>query len=159
MLAVMADLETREPGGAVLDVAIALGVGAGRVVWRAGRVATGPLRPALRPRNWPRRVRLLAETGHQQRADAAEAAVRLFCRVTPPAVLMVLDELDVTSIVREVLDEIDLPEIIRVSTGSVAGDTVRDARIAVMSADDVVSRWSHRMHRGGRARAAPGDRG
>jgi hypothetical protein len=52
----------------------------------------------------------------------------------------VIDRIDVIGIVEEVLDVIDLPAIIRDSTGSMASETVRGARMTSISADDAISK-------------------
>lgn len=111
---------------------------------------------ALRPENWPIGVRTLAETGYQQRRRATAEAVRVFRKTAPAVVTVVLDELDLVGIVREVVDKIDLPEIIRSSTGSVAGETVRDARVQIMAADEVVAQWAGRVFHPRSGRARPG---
>ena len=48
----------------------------------------------------------------------------------------VIDRLDVVDIAEEVINEIDLPEIIRNSTGSMASQVVRDARMQSIAADE-----------------------
>ena len=52
----------------------------------------------------------------------------------------VIDKIDVIGIVEEVLEVIDLPAIIRDSTGSMASETVRGARMTSIGADDAISR-------------------
>jgi len=52
----------------------------------------------------------------------------------------VIDRIDVIGIVEEVLEVIDLPAIIRDSTGSMASETVRGARMTSITADDAISR-------------------
>ena len=52
----------------------------------------------------------------------------------------VIDRIDVIGIVEEVLDVIDLPAIIRDSTGSMASETVRGARMTSITADDAISK-------------------
>ncbi len=52
----------------------------------------------------------------------------------------VIDRIDVIGIVEEVLDVIDLPAIIRDSTGSMASETVRGARMTSITADDAIGR-------------------
>ncbi len=62
-----------------------------------------------------------------------------------------LDTVDLPGIAVEVIDAIDLPEIIRESTGSMASDTVRGARMQGIAADETVSRVVGRLlSRGGR---------
>ena len=52
----------------------------------------------------------------------------------------IVDQVDIAAVVEEVLTEIDLPSIIRESTGSVASESVRGARMTGISADDAISR-------------------
>ena len=52
----------------------------------------------------------------------------------------VISRIDLIGIVEEVLDVIDLPAIIRDSTGSMASETVRGARMTSITADDAISR-------------------
>lgn len=52
----------------------------------------------------------------------------------------VIDRVDLIGIVEEVLDVIDLPAIIRDSTGSMASETVRGARMTSITADDAIGR-------------------
>lgn len=52
----------------------------------------------------------------------------------------VIDRIDVVGMVEEVIAVIDLPGIIRDSTGSMASETVRSARMTGISADEAVSR-------------------
>jgi hypothetical protein len=55
-------------------------------------------------------------------------------------VTAVIDRVDVVAIVEEVIAAIDLPAIIRDSTGSMASETVRSARMTGISADAAISR-------------------
>ncbi len=52
----------------------------------------------------------------------------------------VVERVDVVAIVEEVIAEIDLPAIIRGSTGSIASESVRSARMTGISADEAISR-------------------
>jgi hypothetical protein len=52
----------------------------------------------------------------------------------------VIERVDVVAIVEEVIAEIDLPAIIRGSTGSIASESVRSARMTGISADEAISR-------------------
>ena len=52
----------------------------------------------------------------------------------------VIDRIDMIAIVEEVLATIDLPAIIRESSGSMASETVRGARMTGISVDDAISR-------------------
>jgi len=136
-------------GPVAADLLLGCGLAAVTAARDLARAGAAPLRfavePALRVADWPPEMRALAERGHRQRQAAGARAVRVFRRVAPRVVTTVLDELDLAGLVREVLEKVDLPEIIRTSTGSVAGDAVRDVRIQVMAADDVVARWAGRV--------------
>lgn len=132
-------------GPVAADLIIGTGTVTVTACLRAARFWARPAAPLLRVANWPAPMRTLAEAGYRQRQVAVDGATRLFRRAAPAVVTAVLDELDLGGIVRDVIDEIDLPEIIRTSSGSVAGETVRDARIQVMAADDVVARWAGRV--------------
>jgi hypothetical protein len=69
----------------------------------------------------------------------------------------IVDRLNVVGIAEEVINEIDLPEIIRDSTGSMASQVVRDARMQSLDADEAVSRLVDRLlrRRGQRSAGAP----
>jgi len=69
----------------------------------------------------------------------------------------VLNRLDLGAIAEEVLAAIDLPEIIRESTGSMASETVRGARMQGIVADEAVGRAVDRLllRRGRRRTQAP----
>ena len=67
----------------------------------------------------------------------------------------VIDRIDVIGIVEEVLEVIDLPAIIRDSTGSMASETVRGARMTSITADDAISRAVDRALFRRRHKAAP----
>jgi hypothetical protein len=56
----------------------------------------------------------------------------------------VIERIDLVRIVQEVIDEVDLPGIIRDSTGSMASEAVRSARMTGISADDALSRGLER---------------
>ncbi|MEU4253350.1 hypothetical protein AB0F15_38740 [Amycolatopsis sp. NPDC026612] len=126
-----------------VDAAIAVTAGIVRGGLRLGGLAAtaAATAAALSPvRRWPRPVRDLARTGARYRRHAWAAAGTAYRRTAPALVLAVLDELDLATIAREVVYEIDLPEIIRVSGGSLAGQLVRETRVRIMAADDVLSR-------------------
>jgi hypothetical protein len=57
----------------------------------------------------------------------------------------VLAELDVVALAQEVIDAVDLPEIIRESSGAMASDTVRGARVRSIAADDALGRVMHHL--------------
>jgi hypothetical protein len=86
--------------------------------------------------------------------DAIVATVDLDAAVARVDLDAVIDRIDVIGIVEEVLDVIDLPAIIRDSTGSMASETVRGARMTSITADDAISRAVDRaLFRRRRARA------
>jgi hypothetical protein len=70
----------------------------------------------------------------------------------------VIDRVDVVAIVEEVIAEIDLPAIIRGSTGSIASESVRSARMTGISADEAISRTLERhLFRRRRSHTPAGD--
>jgi hypothetical protein len=74
----------------------------------------------------------------------------------------VLSRVDMVGLAAEVIDGVDLPEIIRESTGSMASDTVRGARMQSIAADEAVGRavdrfLLRRRHRSTQAPGAPGE--
>ena len=72
--------------------------------------------------------------------DAVVARADLDAAVARVDIDAVIARVDLVAIVEEVLEEIDLPAIIRDSTGSMASETVRGARMTGISADDAISR-------------------
>jgi hypothetical protein len=52
----------------------------------------------------------------------------------------IVDRLDVSAIAHEVIEDVDLPRVIRESSGVMAGETVRSARVQGMHADRLVAR-------------------
>jgi hypothetical protein len=110
----------------------------------------------------------LARRGGQQRVRVGHEADRLLDQWTPVIAELVVSRLDLTGIVirhvdiddvveavdvvaivqrvdvvgmvEEVIAAIDLPAIIRDSTGSMASETVRGARMTGFSADEAISR-------------------
>jgi hypothetical protein len=68
----------------------------------------------------------------------------------------VLDRLDLAALTADVMEAVDLPEIIRSSTGSVASETVRGARMQGIAADEAISRLRNRLRS---RRAEPPARG
>ncbi len=72
--------------------------------------------------------------------DAVAAKLDVDAVVARADLDAVIDRIDVIGIVEEVLDVIDLPAIIRDSTGSMASETVRGARMTSITADDALSR-------------------
>ena len=71
----------------------------------------------------------------------------------------IVRRLDLVALAEEVVNGIDLPEIIRESTGSMASDVVRDARMQSIDADVAIARVVDRIIRRRRARRtdAPGE--
>ena len=71
----------------------------------------------------------------------------------------IVRRLDLVALAEEVVNGIDLPEIIRESTGSMASDVVRDARMQSIDADAAIARVVDRSIRRRRARLtdAPGE--
>ena len=69
----------------------------------------------------------------------------------------ILARIDLVGIAEEIIDAVDLPEIIRESTGSMASDTVRGARMQGIAADEAVGRAVDRflLRRGRRSTQAP----
>ena len=86
--------------------------------------------------------------------DAVVATVDLDAAVARVDLDAVIDRIDVIGIVEEVLDVIDLPAIIRDSTGSMASETVRGARMTSITADDAISKAVDRALFRRRAQAA-----
>jgi hypothetical protein len=52
----------------------------------------------------------------------------------------IVNRLDLGAIAQEVIEDVDLPGVIRESSGALAGETVRTARIQGMHADRLVAR-------------------
>ena len=69
----------------------------------------------------------------------------------------IVDRLNVVDLAEEVINEIDLPEIIRDSTGSMASQVVRDARMQSINADEAVAGLVDRLlrRRGKRSTGGP----
>jgi hypothetical protein len=72
--------------------------------------------------------------------DAAVADVDIDAIASRLDLDAVIDRIDVVAMVEEVIAAIDLPAIIRDSTGSMASETVRGARMTGISADEAISR-------------------
>lgn len=72
----------------------------------------------------------------------------------------VLSHVDLVALAGQVIDGVNLPEIIRESTGSMASDTVRSARMQGIHADEAVERAVDRLllrrHRSGGGRPVGG---
>jgi len=71
----------------------------------------------------------------------------------------IVDRVDVVSLAEEVVNGIDLPEIIRESTGTMASEVVRDARMQSIVADVAIARLVDRIIHRRRTRRtdAPGE--
>jgi hypothetical protein len=71
----------------------------------------------------------------------------------------IMERLDLVALAEEVVNGIDLPEIIRESSGSMASDVVRDARMQGIDADVAIARVIDRIIRRRRTRStdAPGE--
>ena len=71
----------------------------------------------------------------------------------------IVDRMDIVGLAEEIVNGIDLPEIIRESTGTMASEVVRDARMQSIGADVAIARLVDRVIRRRRARRtdAPGE--
>lgn len=97
----------------------------------------------------------LTARGDQAIAAVTEPVKALIQTVAVQVTEMVLDELDITSLVRDrvdlaglasqVIDDIDLPGIIRTSTASVTADVMTDVRGQGERADDAVAGFVNRV--------------
>jgi hypothetical protein len=93
--------------------------------------------------------------------DGLDLTAVVLDRVDLDAVVTaVLAQVDLVAIAEDVIDGVDLPEIIRESTGSMASDTVRGARMQGISADEAVGRAVDRLllRHGRRTVQPPGPR-
>jgi hypothetical protein len=91
--------------------------------------------------------------------DAIVERIDIDAIVSRVNVEAILRRLDLVAIAEEVVNGIDLPEIIRESTGSMASDVVRDARMQSIDADVAIARVVDRVIRRRRVRRtdAPGE--
>jgi hypothetical protein len=91
--------------------------------------------------------------------DAIVERIDLDAIVSRVDVDAIVRRLDLVALAEEVVNGIDLPEIIRESTGSMASDVVRDARMQSIDADVTIARVVDRIIRRRRARLtdAPGE--
>lgn len=88
--------------------------------------------------------------------DAAVAGVDIDAIAARLDVEAVIDRIDLVGMVEEVIDAIDLPAIIRDSSGSMASETIRGARMTGISADDAISRsLENHLFRRRRKRSSP----
>jgi predicted RNase H-like nuclease len=72
--------------------------------------------------------------------DAAVAGVDIDAIAARLDLDAVIARVDLVAMVEEVIDAIDLPAIIRDSSGSMASETIRGARMTGISADEAISR-------------------
>lgn len=97
----------------------------------------------------------LSTRGDRVIAAGTEPLTTLIQTIAVQVVDLVLDELDITALVRDkvdlaglanqVIDDIDLPGIIRSSTATVTADVMTDVRGQSERADDVVAGFVNRM--------------
>ncbi len=84
---------------------------------------------------------------------------RIIARVNIDAIVAGVDmnaiigQIDLAGIAEDVINEIDLPEIIRDSTGTMASQVVREARMQSIDADEAVARLVDRVLRRRRTRS------
>ncbi len=71
-------------------------------------------------------------------------------------VTAVLDRIDLVTLAQEVIDAVDLPALVRDSTGTMASDSVRGARIHAIAADEMVTRAVERLRHRRRPDGAAG---
>ena len=166
----------REPALAV-DVAFGVVVQVRDTASAVGRplrllakpVANVVLRPPLVPRRlqpatWLDRA---AHRGAVYRGEVVHDLDAVLDRLLPALLVemmrhleiteLVLENVDVATLAREVIAEIDLPEIIRDSTGAVASDTLLGVRMQSISGDEAIARAMDRLRlRLARRTAGPG---
>ena len=90
--------------------------------------------------------------------DAVVEKIDIDAIVSRVDVDAIVRRLDLVGLAEEIVNGIDLPEIIRESTGSMASEVVRDARMQSIDADVAIARFVDRVIRRRRARRtdAPG---
>ena len=160
----MATRLKREPVLTV-DVAFGVVVQARDTVAAVGRPLKVLVRPVahlmLEPPLVPRRLRLgtwlsrAADRGADYRGDALRELDAVLDRLLPAVLVevmrhvdvadLVLENVDVATLAREVIAEIDLPEIIRDSTGAMASDTLLGVRMQSISGDEAITRAMDRL--------------
>lgn len=90
--------------------------------------------------------------------DAAVAGVDIDAIAARLDLDAVISRIDLVAMVEEVIDAIDLPAIIRDSSGSMASETIRGARMTGISADEAISRGlENHLFRRRRKRATPAE--
>jgi hypothetical protein len=91
--------------------------------------------------------------------DAAAARLDIDAAAARLDIDAVIGRVDLVALARDVIAQLDLPEIIRESTGSMASDTVRGARMQSISGDEalsrIIDRLSMRRSRRGHGDASP----
>ncbi len=124
-----------------------------------------PLMPhGLQPASWLNRV---ARRGAAYRSEVALDLDALMEQLLPALLTeivrhvdvtqLVLENVDVATLARDVIAEIDLPEIIRDSTGAMASDTLLGVRMQSISGDEAIARAMGRLRlRLARRTAGPG---
>jgi hypothetical protein len=161
-----------EPSRPRADASLAIDVAAGIVGETIGAGMTllraasrfPPLRAAWRPPLVPTRLHPaslaegIAQRGEQHRLAALRGVGQLADRVISTVDLdRVIDRIDAVTLVEEVLAELDLPALVRESTGSLASEGVRTARMTGISADEAISRGLDRFLRRSRQPRASAD--
>jgi len=112
-----------------------------------------PLVPRrLRPGTWLSRT---ADRGADYRGEVQHDLDAVLDRLLPALLVevmrhldvadLVLKNVDVATLAREVIAEIDLPEIIRDSTAVVASDTLLGVRMQSISGDEAIARAMDRL--------------
>ena len=149
----------------MVDVAFGVVVQARDTVSAVGRplrllarpVAQVVLRPPLVPRRLQPAAWLdrMARRGADYRGDALHELDVVLDRLLPAVLVeimrhvdvadLVLENVDVATLAREVIAEIDLPEIIRDSTGAMASDTLLGVRMQSISGDEAITRAMDRL--------------
>lgn len=99
----------------------------------------------------------LADAGRDQRLSATQAALRYFRELAATLVMEIIDQLDLTALIRDRVDlvglttylatAIDLPEIIRSSAGGPTSGAGQDLPVRSIEADEAVAAWVDRVFR------------
>ncbi|HEX2300267.1 MAG TPA: hypothetical protein VHH34_17440 [Pseudonocardiaceae bacterium] len=154
----------------VVDIATGVAVVAVRAGWWIGGALARALLPmrdlVTRPPLVPERYRpaqllgRLAAEGQYRRHAAARAGRHLVQRAVPVATAEILDQLDLTELIRERVDLIGLaryvavglrlprsglPTSARESTGSLTSETVQHPQIHGTEADQALAEWVDRV--------------
>ena len=151
----------------VVDTTTGVAVESARAGWWIGGAVARTLLPlrdlVARPPLVPERYRPthllgeLATEGHHRRDAAMRAVRRLVQRSVPVATAEILDQLDLTELIRERVDLIGLaryvaaglrlPGSIRESTGSLTSEAVQHTQIQGVEADQALAEWVDRVFR------------